>query len=64
MPCGRMPSGLNLVLLEADRLDVELAVQNTGEHLAFTAALHSYLRVVQVEDVTLEGLRGQNTPTA
>lgn len=47
------------VLLEADRLDVELAVQNTGESTwAFTAALHSYLRVVQVEDVTLEGLRG------
>lgn len=47
------------VVLEADRLDVELAVDNTGATAwAFTAALHSYLRVVQVEDITLEGLRG------
>ncbi len=47
------------VLLEADRLDVELAIENPGaDPWAFTAALHTYLRVVQVEDVALEGLRG------
>ena len=47
------------VMLEADRLDCELSVTNSGaEAFEFTAALHSYLRVVQVEDVALEGLRG------
>lgn len=47
------------VLLEAGRLDLELAVENTGSaDLAFTGALHTYLRVVQVEDVALEGLYG------
>jgi len=34
-------------------------VANPGDApLAFTGALHSYLRVTQVEDVSLEGLRG------
>ena len=47
------------VMLEADRLDLEVCVANTGEApLAFTGALHSYLRVTQVEDAALEGLRG------
>lgn len=47
------------VMLEADRIDLELCVTNTGDApLAFTGALHSYLRVVQVEDAALEGLRG------
>ena len=47
------------VILEVDRIDVEFCVENTGtEPLAFTGALHSYLRVVQVEDVALEGLHG------
>ncbi len=47
------------VMLEAGRLDVELAVENTGTApFAFTGALHTYLRVVQVEDVALEGLYG------
>lgn len=47
------------VVLEANRLDLELAVENTGSaDLAFTGALHTYLRVVQVEDVALEGLYG------
>lgn len=47
------------VVLEGDRLDVELSVDNTGDsELAFTAALHSYLRVVEVEDVSLAGLYG------
>ena len=49
------------VMLEADRIDLELAVTNTGgQPLAFTGALHSYLRVVQVEDVALEGLHGHD----
>ena len=49
------------VMLEADRIDLELAVTNTGGvSFDFTAALHSYLRVVQVEDVTLEGLHGHD----
>jgi glucose-6-phosphate 1-epimerase len=47
------------VMLESDRVDLEFAVTNTGgEPFAFTGALHSYLRVVQVEDVALEGLHG------
>ncbi|MDA0190971.1 MAG: D-hexose-6-phosphate mutarotase, partial [Proteobacteria bacterium] len=54
------PFRLELTLmLEADRIDLELCVGNPGEApLAFTGALHTYLRVVQVEDVALEGLRG------
>ena len=52
--------GLELtVMLEGDFIDLELGVSNTGEMpLAFTGALHTYLRVDRVEDVTLEGLRG------
>lgn len=47
------------VMLESDRIDLELAITNTGgEAFAFTGALHTYLRVVQVEDITLEGLYG------
>lgn len=56
------PHGFRLeltVMLEAGRLDLELCVANTGEApFSFTGALHTYLRVVQVEDVALEGLRG------
>ena len=49
------------VILEVDRIDVEFCVENTGpEPLAFTGALHSYLRVVQVEDAALEGLHGHD----
>ncbi|MBF1165071.1 MAG: D-hexose-6-phosphate mutarotase [Dechloromonas agitata] len=49
------------VMIEADRLDLELCVANTGTAaFAFTGALHTYLRVVQVEDVTLEGLYGHD----
>lgn len=49
------------VMLEADRLDLELCVSNPGgETFAFSAALHSYLRVTQVEDVAVEGLYGQH----
>jgi glucose-6-phosphate 1-epimerase len=47
-------------MLESDRVDLEFAVTNTGGEFAFTGALHSYLRVVQVEDVALEGLYGHD----
>lgn len=47
------------VMLEVDRVDIELCVTNTGgTPFDFTGALHTYLRMVQVEDVALEGLRG------
>jgi glucose-6-phosphate 1-epimerase len=49
------------VMLETDRIDLELAVTNTGgASFDFTAALHTYLRTVQVEDVVLEGLHGHD----
>lgn len=42
-----------------DRLDVELAVANTGEAaFDFAAALHTYLRVNEVETARLLGLHG------
>ena len=42
-----------------NRLDVELSVSNTGySAFAFTAALHTYLRVAEVELTRLEGLSG------
>ncbi|QID17788.1 D-hexose-6-phosphate mutarotase [Nitrogeniibacter mangrovi] len=44
----------------ANRLDVELAVSNVGESaLSFTAALHTYLQVHEVELARLEGLKGK-----
>lgn len=47
------------VALTQDRLDIELEVENTGDNtLSFTAALHTYLRVKEVEQATLTGLRG------
>ena len=49
------------VILEVDRIDVEFCVANTGPApFEFTGALHSYLRVTQVEDVALEGLHGHD----
>ena len=49
------------LMLEVDRIDVEFCVTNTGDApFDFTGALHSYLRVVQVEDVSLEGLYGHH----
>lgn len=49
------------LMIEADRIDLELCVANTGEMpFEFTAALHTYLRVVQVEDVAVEGLYGHD----
>ena len=42
-----------------DQLGVTLTVENRGRSpLAFTAALHSYLRVHDVRDATIVGLRG------
>ncbi len=47
------------VLLSGDRLDVEFSAENTGEApFAFTAALHTYLLVREVEEIALEGLYG------
>jgi len=47
------------LMIEADRIDLELSITNTGETpFEFTGALHSYIRLVQVEDAALEGMRG------
>ena len=41
------------------RLDMELEVENTGDTpFSFTAALHTYLKVREVEALRIEGLRG------
>lgn len=42
------------------RLDIELEVLNEGDNeFDFTAALHTYLATREVEEASLEGLRGQ-----
>lgn len=47
------------VVIEGERLDVEFEVTNTGHApFAFTGALHTYLRVHEVENARLEGLYG------
>lgn len=47
------------VAIDGNRLDVELEVENTGlTPFAFTAALHTYLRVAEVEETLLQGLYG------
>lgn len=47
------------VCVRGDRLDVELAATNTGdEAFDFMAALHTYLRVAEVEATRLTGLKG------
>jgi glucose-6-phosphate 1-epimerase len=47
------------VRLVSDQLAITLVVENLGESaFAFTAALHTYLRVRDVRDVTISGLRG------
>jgi glucose-6-phosphate 1-epimerase len=47
------------VLVAGGRLDVEFGVRNSGEEtLRFTCALHTYLRMREVEEARLEGLRG------
>jgi glucose-6-phosphate 1-epimerase len=53
-------AGLTVALAE-NRIDLELEIANTGRSLfSFTAALHTYLRVSEVEEVTLEGLYGHD----
>ncbi|MCB1960268.1 MAG: D-hexose-6-phosphate mutarotase [Rhodocyclaceae bacterium] len=48
------------VAVGANRLDIELAVTNTGYRaFAFSAALHTYLRVAEVELALLSGLAGK-----
>ncbi len=48
------------VSITANRLDMELEVENTGDTaFSFAAALHTYMRVKEVEEVQLQGLRGQ-----
>ncbi len=47
------------VCIGSTRLDIELSITNTGTApLHFTAALHTYLRVSEVQQVRLEGLNG------
>lgn len=47
------------VSIGAQRLDMELEITNTGTSpFSFTAALHTYLRVREVEALRIEGLRG------
>lgn len=47
------------VMLAGSRLDLELEVENAdNKPFSFTAALHSYLRVKEVENVALQGLQG------
>lgn len=46
--------------LSENRLDLELEICNTDHRaFAFTAALHTYLRVQEVEECQLTGLHGQ-----
>ena len=54
------PFALELtVCVHNDRLDVELAVNNTGDSVFdFMAALHTYLRVAEVEMARVTGLNG------
>lgn len=47
------------VALDEERLDIELDIENIGdESFSFTAALHTYLHVDEVENVAVEGLYG------
>lgn len=49
------------VAIDGERLDIELEVENTGHApFAFTAALHTYLRVREVELARIEGLYGRD----
>jgi len=49
------------LMIEADRIDLELSITNTGSAaFEFTGALHSYIRLVQVEDAAIEGLHGHD----
>lgn len=47
------------VRIEGRELDMELACENTGDAACqFTTALHTYLRVGDLDDVSVEGLSG------
>lgn len=47
------------VNLSGAQLDIELAIDNTGDApFTFTAALHTYLRVNEIENAQLTGLAG------
>lgn len=47
------------VSIEARNLTMNFSVRNAGlDSLSFTAALHTYLKVANVEDVSLQGLQG------
>lgn len=47
------------VMVAADRLDIEFEVMNTGDApLEFSGALHTYLRVSEVETIQIDGLQG------
>jgi glucose-6-phosphate 1-epimerase len=47
------------VAIGGPRLQIELAVSNTGDApMGFTAALHTYLRVADIADVRVLGLQG------
>jgi len=47
------------IAIGAGRLDIELEVENTGDApFSFTAALHTYLKVKEVEAARIAGLRG------
>lgn len=47
------------ILVEDSRLDIEIEIENTGDAaFEFTAALHTYLAVREVEESRLEGLHG------
>jgi len=49
------------VAVNGARLDIELEVKNRGQAtFDFTAALHTYLRVAEVETVHVEGLQGRS----
>lgn len=46
-------------MVGADRLDIEFEVHNAGSApLSFAAALHTYLRVSEVETIEVSGLQG------
>lgn len=48
------------VLVDGDRLELELAIRNSGDRaFQFTAALHSYLAVDDIATARLSGLRGR-----
>lgn len=48
------------VMLGENRLDIELEAENLGQTpLNFTAALHTYLKVQEVEMTAVEGLQGR-----